>query len=657
MGITARLRHTAFAAAVLALAACNDKPAEEENTAQFAPIDNTQEVLDYYAAHPEFFRFKTPADIPADLVWEDGQNLSEIGSPNAKKGGTWTERLQDFPRTLRLVGPDSNGSFRPFILDYVRPNFANYHPNEFELYPGIADRWAVDKENKRVYLHIDEAARWSDGEPITADDVVFSFFFFQSSYIVQPWYNDFYTNQLTGVTKFDDHTLAFDMPAAKPDMAHNALTWSPVPEHFFKELGPDYPDRYQWRFVPSPGPYILDDGGLQKGRSVTLKRVDDWWLKDRKFYKYRFNFDKLRFIVIRDTPKAFESFKRGELDRFNLNTPEYWYEKLPDSDADVQDGYIHKVRFYNEIPRPSWGLWINRAQPHLDNRDVRVGINYAANWDLVIEKYFRGDFVRMRTTADGYGPFTHPTLTARPYDIDKAMEAFARAGFVNRGPDGILMNDKGERLSFTLTTGYERFKDILPILKEEAAKAGLDLRLEVLDATASWKKTQEKKHDLQMVAFASQLEMYPRYWETYHSSNAYDLPFLADGSVNPNRKLKTQTNNLQSIAIPELDALIDQYRFNDDAEDMKRLAFQMEEILYEDASFVPGWVQPYYRVGHWRWMQFPKGFTTKHSRWEYQHFVAWVDEDIKRETKEARKRGESFGPAILTFDQYKSEVE
>jgi microcin C transport system substrate-binding protein len=262
----------------------------------------------------------------------------------------------------------------------------------------------------------------------------------------------------------------------------------------------------------------------------------------------------------------------------------------------------------------------------------------------------------MRTSSDGYGPFTHPTMTARPYDVEEALAQFAKAGFVNRGPDGILVHEDGTRLSVTLTTGYERFRDILPILKEEAAKAGLELRLELLDATASWKKTQEKKHDLQMVAFATGLEMYPRYWETYHSDNAYDVPYLEDGSVNPDRQLKTQTNNLQSIAIPELDALIEQYRFNNDAEDMKRLAFEMEEILREDASFVPGWVQPYYRVGHWRWMQFPEGFTTKHSRWEYQHFVAWIDDDIKKETKAAMKDGTSFGPQINTYDQYYEPV-
>ena len=152
--------------------------------------------------------------------------------------------------------------------------------------------------------------------------------------------------------------------------------------------------------------------------------------------------------------------------------------------------------FYNQIPRPTYGLWMNESRPLLDNQDVRVGIQYATNWDLVIREYFRGDYQRMRTTSDGYGEFTEPTLQPRGYSIDQALDAFARAGFTKRGTDGILVNDAGQRLSFTVTTGYDELRDVLTILREQAAKAGLEFRIEVLDGTAAWKKVQEKQHDI-----------------------------------------------------------------------------------------------------------------------------------------------------------------
>lgn len=620
----------------------------------FPVTDNTEEVEAYYAAHPDFFQFKTHADLPADLDWVDGMDLPELGSPLAKKGGTYNERLQDFPRTLRLVGPDGNGSFRAFILDYVRPRWARAHPGtkEFSLYPGIAQEWAVSLEDKKVYIRINPDARFSDGKPITADDALFTFFMMQSEYIIQPWYNDFYTNVLNGITKYDDLTFAISLPQASPDMAFKALDWDPYPRHFFKELGDDYPDRYQWQFVPTSGPYVVCPEDIRKGRMITTRRINDWWAKDKKFYRNRFNFDRMRFQVIRDTPKAFEAFRAGELDRFSLGLAEYWYDKLPDTDADVAAGYIHKSKFRNVHPRPSYGLWLNSSKPLLNNKDIRIGINYAANWGLVTKKFFRGDAERMRTTSDGYGPMSHPTLTARPFDVEKAMEHFARAGFDKRSANGILVNAAGQSLSLQLTTGYESLKDVLTILREEARKAGLDLRIEVLDGTAAWKKVQEKKHDIMLTAFATSYEMYPRFWETYHSDNAYDNAFLEDGSINPERKIMTQTNNLQMVANLELDAMINKYRASQDLAEMNALMMQMEELLYEDASFVPGFVQPFYRTGHHRWLRFPEGsFNELHTRNDIAAFVSWIDEDIKAETLAAKKSNQTFGAQINVYDR------
>lgn len=624
-----------------------------DDAAPEAALDNTDEVRAYYAAHPDFFTFRTLADLPTDLEWQTGMHLPEIGSDEAKKGGTQYGWLQDFPRTLRIAGPDSNGSFRPFILDYTSVNLAHRHPDEFEYYPGTAEAWAVDRENKTVYVKLNRDARWSDGEPLTTDDFMFMFFFFQSDYIVAPWYNNWYGTQYTNITRYDDYTFSISIPDAKPDMDSRVLGLRGIPQHFFKELGDDYVERYQWRFVPTTGPYVVREEDIRKGRSIALTRLEDWWAKDMKFWKNRYNPDRIQLNVIREYAKAFEAFRRGDIDQFGLNLSEYWYEKLPNDDPDVQAGYIHKSVFYNQKPRPTYGLWINTSKPLLDNRDIRVGINYATNWELVIQKYFRDDYVRMRTSSDGYGEFSHPTLKARPFDIDKALEYFAKAGFTERGPDGILVNDAGQRLSFTLSTGYEAYKEIPTILKEEAAKAGLEFRVEVLDGTAGWKKVQEKKHDIHFAAFNVSLEMYPRFWETYHSDNAYDDAFLENCEVNPDRKLKTQTNNLEALAICEMDQMIDAYRASEDKQEMIDLAHRMTELHHEHASFVPGFVQPFYRIGHWRWVRYPDFFNHKHSGSAGQYYIHWIDTEIKEETLEARKSGKTFEPQINVYDQWR----
>lgn len=623
------------------------------------------EEIDAMAAAGElepFFVFASPEDLPADLDWQDGSELPEFASPEAKKGGTWYTALQDYPRTLRRVGPDANSSFRPYILDDVVMNFGQRHPEDisivdgnFRYFPGIAESWAEDRENRTVYVRINPAARWSDGERITSDDLMFMFYFYQSEWINEPWYNNFYSRNYVRAVRYDELTFSVTMPEAKPNMLGRVLGLEPLPEHFFDELGPDFVDRYQWRFVPTSGAYVIREEDIRRGRTIALTRNPEWWAKDLPFWRYRYNYDRIHFSVIRDTAKRFESFRAGELDGFGLNLPDYYYDRLPDDDDLVARGLVGKYTFYNERPRPTYGFWMNSSRPLLDNRDIREGIHYASNWERVLREYFRGDYTRMHTTSDGYGEFTHPELRARPFDVDRALEAFARAGFTQRDDEGVLVNASGQRLAFTLTTGYENLKDVLTIMQQEALQAGLLFRIEVLDSTAAWKKVQEKQHDIQFVAFNVGPEMYPRFWETYHSVNAYDRPFLPDGSPNPERSPKVQTNNLQLIANRELDTLIERYRASESADEMRELAFEMEEILHEDASFVPGFVMPFYRSAAWRWARWPEHFDVRISRDPLQYFLGWIEPGERERIRAARDSGASFDPVVEVYDRYRPQ--
>ena len=645
------LKYALLALAAL-LTACGGG-SEQAGTPVDSSLDNTQEVQDYYAAHPDLFTFATLADIPTDLVWDDGMDQPEIGSPDAKKGGTYYHTIEDYPPTLRFTGPDSNFSSRSWISGYYRMTYAIPHPNTQAYIPGIAERWAIDTPNKRVFIKINPNARWTDDEPITSDDQLFAFFFYLSEYIQAPFSNNHFSNEYTNITRYDDLTFSITMTTAKPDMAEYALFLSPVPQHFYKELGPDYPERYQWRYEPHAGAYSIDDKNLDMGVRVVLERKKDWWAKDNKYWRYLFNIDRINLTVIRDAAKRWEAFRRGDIDMMRISTAEMWYDNLPDSDPDVAGGYIDKVTFYNGGPRSNWGLWMNSSRHLLDNVDVRLGIQYAMNWDLVIQNYFRGDMERLRTQNDGYPEFTNTEIEPRPFDIVKAQEYFAKAGFSRRGPDGILVNEQGERLAFTLTTHYDRFADVFTILKEEAIKAGLEIRIEILDGAAGFRKVQERQHDIYFVSFSPSLSMYPDYWQYFHSDNAYDDAFLEDGSVNPARKVKTQTNNIQEVADYELDQWIEEYDDSENKERMIELSHMIQQRAWEYASFSPGFVETYYRTAYWRWVHWPEGFNFRFTTEPFEMFAFWMEEGEKESILNARRQGQTFEPHIEIYDQFR----
>ncbi|MEM9282746.1 MAG: extracellular solute-binding protein [Verrucomicrobiota bacterium] len=635
----------ALCGAAIFLSACggggDDDPS---NAADFPPHDNTEEVEAFYKAHPERFIFKTIEDLPEDLVWENGMDLPDIGSPDAKKGGTTYIAQPDFPRTLRTSGPDSIGGIRRLLLDETAMTYAPRHPNVEGYYPGLAKEWAIVPDTATVYVRINPEARWSDGHPITTEDSLFSWYFYFSEHTGAPFSKHFMETKLKSITVFDDHTYAVTVAEKKPDFASYVLEVAPKPRHFYTEHGPDFAMRYNWRFAPTTAAYIIKPEDIKKGRSIAFTRNDDWWAKDLKFWRNRYNPDRIQLTVIRDPDKTFEAFKKGDLDTARLGQTKYWYEQLPDDDPLVQNGYIHKIVFYNDVPRGSRGLWLNMNRPPLDNVHVRRGIHHACNWDLVIQKFFRGDWDRLTIASEGYGDVSHPSITPREFSVEKAREEFAKAGFTKRGADGILVNEQGDRLSFTLSTGYKTFADALVILKQEAQKAGVEFNLEIMEFTAAHKKDSEKKHEITFTGYSPGTNaMYPRFWDYWHTDSAFE----EDGSI------KTNTPNLTSTSIPELDPMIKAYDQAESHEEKVELAHQIEEILYDHAAWVPGADMRFYRTGYWRWVKWPEDFNVKRSELARSTWVHWIDEDARKETKEAMKSGKTFESVIKVYDQYK----
>jgi microcin C transport system substrate-binding protein len=609
-----------------------------------------------------YYLFKTPADFVQDtrgLTWENGSDLPSYADPAAKKGGTLTLWIPDFPGTLRANGPDASASFREYLEDYVSLGIVRSYPGQpGRVGPELATAWAVDRGHKTVFFRLDPDARWSDGVPFTTDDIVFSWYFFRSPLINDPWLNDYYTKTFTAITVYDAHTFSATLKDLRPDIVQRVgdpfAAMPPLPKHFYRDFGPDWVQKYNWRISPTTGAYTIREEDIRRTTSVTLSHVKDWWAADRPFARGRFNPDRIRLAVVRDPDKAFEAFIHGDIDLFHPLSTQTWYSKLPDTEPSVAAGFTVKATFYHQIPPPDFGLWINTARAPLDNRDVRLGIFSATNMALVCQQFFRGDAQVQKTNSDGYGWDTNPAVKPRPFDPAKARQYFAKAGYTQQGPDGVLTTPQGARLSFTITTTYRRYQDILVILKQEALKAGLEFNLEVLDETTGWQKTQEKKHDITLASFNRTVDLYPRYWETLSGNNAYDIPYLPDGSPNPARKLKTSTNNLFSLADYDLDQLINRYDETETMDEVKVLAAQIEQRLYDDAVWVNGWKEPFYRLAYRPWVKWPADFNPVQSLDPREFWLMWIDPVEEKQDLAAKAAGQALPPQILIYDKYKT---
>lgn len=601
------------------------------------------EKAELKAQYPEFFTFATIDDLPQNLNWETNWDEPDIGSPDAKKGGVFHYFFEGlgFPDTLRVVGPKSNNSFRSEHYDYVEMAMVSLHPETGAIIPGIADRWAVSEDRRTVYFHIDEVATYSDGVPIESDDVFMAFYIRLSPYANDPWAKKYYSEQFLNLTRYDKQTYSITLSTPKPIAPYYASI-GPSPRHHYREMGPDFEQRYDWRPRPTAGGYVIKKEDILKGRSIAVSRVKDWWAKDRKYTRHRFNADKIVYRLIRDPNKALEYFKRGQIDYMPLNGPKTWYEKT-EFDA-VFNGYIEKVTFYNVFPRVPRGLYINCSRPLLNNRDIRIGLQNATNFQKVIDFDYRGDAVRLNTFSDGYGRYSNQDIDARKFSVEKAAESFARVGFTERGEDGVLMNDKGQRLSFTIT--YPRSpmtSTIMTRLKEEAIKAGVEYKLEAMESQAAFAKTQSKKHEICFAGWGV-MPPFPRFVGIWHSVNAYE-----EGTKNP----KPMTNNISVYADPEMDLMAQGIREATSKDEIEAKTHRAEEILHRDAPWIPAYAVPFERCGYWRWVRWPEGFNVKSIRDLHSSHVFWIDTDIKEKTEKAMRTGETFPEKNLVFDQHR----
>ena len=142
---------------------------------------------------------------------------------------------------------------------------------------------------------------------------------------------------------------------------------------------------------------------------------------------------------------------------------------------------------------------------------------------------------------------------------------------------------------------------------------------------------------------------YPRFYEFLHSRNAYD--------EKGNRK--TDTNNIFSYANDEMDSLTESYRNASNLEELKEYGYRIQEIMAEEDLLVPGYMNEFSRVANWRWVRWPDVEETRFapplSYIPMESYCYWIDEEMKKETLDAKMKGLTFPEVERIVDDYRTK--
>ena len=553
--------------------------------------------------------------------WETSGNYPLIGSPEAKKGGTFRSTWLDFPPTLRAMGPNSNSAANRDLQGMVYESLLGLHPETLEYMPGLADYWKVSSDKRKFYFHLNPKARWADGSPVTAEDVVASWEFKVRKDIKDPY-------------SFMMWSESYEKPVAEsPDVVYvktKKLHWrlflyfSGATIYPAKELkgltGDKYLEDYNWKLFMGSGPYELRPEDIKKGGSITLTRRPDYWGEKERGNIGRNNFDKLTWLVVMDEELAFEKFKKGELDYYYVNKSQRWLEE---SNFDkVQKGWILKRKIFTRAPQGFSGLVFNMRKPPFNDRNVRKAFAYLYNRDKLIDKLFFNEygFIDSYYPGSDWGNPDNPKIR---YNPRMAKSLLARAGWKSRNKDGWLEKN-GRIFEVTLEYGDPGATRINKVVQEDFAKAGIKLNLKLMDRNTLMKKVGERNFTVYSQAWGALL--FPNPVSSWSGE-------LAD---------KNDNNNLPGFKNAEVDALCKEYDLAFNIKDQKRIIRKIDGIIFRAHPYALGWNASFSRILYANRFGHPEKYFSRIGDYRDMISLWWADPVKERALAEAVKNGTSL---------------
>ena len=535
--------------------------------------------------------------------WETNTSFDLIGDPHAVKGGTLKEYVLDFPGTLRIEGPESNTALNYMIGPMVYESLLSIHPTSLDYIPVLATHWQVSTDHATYRFRINPNARWSDGQPVVADDVVATWKFLMDKGLQSP------SSQMT--------FGKFEPPIAESkyivSVKSNVLNWrnflyfsgmSILPAHVLKTVdGAAYVKDYNFKLMPGSGPYRVEEADIIKGKSVSIRRRADYWAEKVRRNAGLNNFDEIREVVVRDQKLAFEMFKKGDIDDYFVNVSREWVEEM--NFDRVQRGLIQKRKIFNDAPSGFGGLAFNtRKEPFSDIR-VRKALTLLQNRDELIKKLFFNEYVPLNSYHAG-GIYENTNNPKNLYDQQAALALLAEAGWKDRDGQGRLVKN-GQALTLEVLYGSKGNETWMTVYQEELRKLGIALNLRLVTPETLFKLVMDRNFSMVSMAWGALLFPNP---ETSFGSALADQP---------------NNNNITGFKDARVDELLAQYDKEFDQKKRSAIIREIDGILAGSYQYLLGWDAPFQRIAYWNRFGQPDGYLTRVGDYRDIPSLWWVD--------------------------------
>ena len=554
--------------------------------------------------------------------WKD--TLDPLASPDAVPGGDVAFYLAQEPSSL-------NGYLDSFV--HVQLIFgAMYEPllsiNPVTLAddPNLAEKWSISADKKTFTFWIDKRARWSDGQPITAEDVKATFEAIMASPRTGP--TRLFLSRFESPTVVAKDQIAFTAKQVHWSNLSTLGGFSILPAHMLEKTALD---DINFEFPVTSGPYRI--GQRRPGQSVTMTKRQDWWQQSFQRNQHKYNFDSIKFKFFAQRPNALEAFKKGEVDIYAVYTSRIWVEETRGEKFDKN--WIVKQRVFNSEPVSFQGFAMNmRRAPYNDVR-VRQALGHLLDRKRMNELLMYNLYALHQSYFEDLYTTANPTPNPlTDYNVDKARALFQEAGWAVN-PDTGKLEKNGKVFTINFLTRDASSNRFLAIYRESLKQVGIDLNIDQKDVAAWTKDMDAFNFDVTWAAWGAALRRDP---EQLWSGAEVD---------------RKTSSNITGFKDEHVDRLIAQQRTIFDITKRNDILREIDQIIYKTYPYLLLWYPDHVRLLYWNKFGMPDWVLSKYENELSAITYWWIDEDSLADLEEAQANGDSLPhkPLDVKFDE------
>jgi peptide/nickel transport system substrate-binding protein len=529
----------------------------------------------------------------------------------------------DAPKGGRIVFGEAGSfdSLNPYILRgrapwgvgllTVETLLGRSYDEPFTLYALLAESVETNAARDFVEFTLREEARFSDGTPVTVEDVMWSFETLGTD--GSPRYHGAW-NKIATMEQTGPRSIRFTFTEEDRELPL-ILGLRPILQKAQFD-GRDFAESSMTPIIGS-GPYVIDR--VEAGRFISFRKNPDWWAADLNFYRGQHNFDEVRYDYFADAGVIFEAFTAGEIDTWREGNAARWdsydFPRL-------HSGEVVKSEIPHQRPSGITGLVFNTRKELFADWRVREALIHAFNFEFInntltggtqprITSYYSNSILGMRDGAaegrvrellepfadgllpgalEGYSLPASDGSEANRANIRRAADLLQEAGWEVQ--DGVLRNAEGRAFEFEilLAQGAAETQSIVNMYVEALRRLGISVRVTTVDSAQYTERT--NAYDFDMARHAISLSLSP--------GNEQWLYWGSHGVEQPG------TRNWMGMDSPAAEAMIRTMLTSEEREEFIAATRALDRVLTTGRYFIPFWHSDISRLAHKRTLHFPE---------------------------------------------------